>query len=304
VKVSGTARVVPVVAPFRLDLTVAVLRRFSTNIVDIVAPDGTYVRAHATPLGTKIVTVRQTSSGTLAVGVERDDDPERALMLVRRTLGLDRSAAHFARTAAELPWLAGIAGRMRGVRPPRYATLWEACVNAIVFQQVSLHAATAILGRVIASLEAPRDFAGVVVRAFPQPQAFMRASDEVLRVAGLSAAKVATLRRVATALADGTLAEAHLEALTSPAASARLCELKGIGPWTAAVVLLRGLGRLDVFPENDSGVARSLTALTGATVDVPAVLARLAPEQGMLYYHLLLARLEARGEVSERSTNA
>ncbi len=287
----------PVVPPYRLDLTVAALRRFSTNVVDAVAPDGTYVRAHATPFGPRIVTVRQAASDALIVGFEAGDDSRRALALVRRTLGVDRSAAHFARAAADIPWLAGIAERMRGVRPPRYASLWEACVNAIVFQQVSLHAATAILGRVIASLESPRACAGAVVRAFPEPRALLDAPDETLRRAGLSAAKIATLRRVAIALGDGALDEAMLEALPSPAASERLCELKGIGPWTAAVVLLRGLGRLDVFPENDSGVVRSLQALGGTIVDVSATLATLAPEQGMLYYHLLLARLEARGEL-------
>ncbi len=112
---------------------------------------------------------------------------------------------------------------------------------------------------------------------------------------GLSAAKVATLRRVAAALADGTLRECELEALPSSVAAERLCAIKGIGPWTAAVILLRGLGRLDVFPQNDSGVARSLRALTQEPVDVDCVLRALAPEQGMLYDHLLLARLEAAG---------
>ncbi len=295
---SGSTHVVPVAPPYRLDLTVAVLRRFSTNIVDVVAPDGTYLRAHAAPLGQRIVTVRQISETALSVGIESDEDPQRALALVRRTLGVERVAPHFTRAAADIPWLAGVAARMSGVRPPRYASLWEACVNAIVFQQVSLHAATAILGRVIASLEMPLASTGVVVRAFPSPLTFLDAADQTLRLAGLSATKVATLRRVATALEDATLDEAALEARSSIDAAARLCELKGIGPWTAAVILLRGLGRLDVFPENDSGVARSLAALTGTTVDVPATLALLAPEQGMLYYHLLLARLEARGEIA------
>jgi DNA-3-methyladenine glycosylase II len=62
--------------------------------------------------------------------------------------------------------------------------------------------------------------------------------------------------------------------------------------------MLRGLGRLDLFPQNDSGAARSLAlAAPGIAVDVEAVLATLGPWRGLLYYHLLLARLEARGEV-------
>lgn len=289
----------PVESPYRLDLTVAVLRRFSTNLVDVVAPDGTYLRAHRGADGVPaLVGVRQISERSLEVAAFGANlGAPRAEALIRRTLGVDRRAAHFAAAAATLPWLAGIAARMTGVRPPRYATLWEACVNAIVFQQVSLHAAGAILGRVVRLLGTPCAHDGVVVHAFFEPHALLGADDAALRAAGLSVAKIATLRRVAVALADGTLDEVRLDALASPDAAAALCAIKGIGPWTAAVILLRGLGRLDVFPQNDSGVARSVRALAGGDVDIEAALAALVPEHGMLYYHLLLARLEARGDL-------
>ena len=76
----------------------------------------------------------------------------RLLALARRILGADRDLGHFDRAAARIPWLAPLAARMRGVKPPRYPTLWEACVNAIVFQQVSLLAASAIMRRLIVAL--------------------------------------------------------------------------------------------------------------------------------------------------------
>jgi DNA-3-methyladenine glycosylase II len=72
---------------------------------------------------------------------------------------------------------------------------------------------------------------------------------------GLSANKIATLRRAAEALSSGALDTSALERCTSPDAAAILRRIKGIGPWTAAIILLRGLGRLDVFPANDSSVA-------------------------------------------------
>ena len=292
-----------VAAPYRLDLTVAVLRRFSTNLVDIVAPDGTYLRAHLDEAERPyVIDVRQEAPETLVARIRgivdgADVTRSRATALVRRVLGTDRQAAHFAREAATLPWLAGLVGRMTGVRAPRYATLWEACVNAIVFQQVSLHAAGAILGRTVRALGTPLELEGRSLYAFFSARTLARAQDEALRTAGLSVAKIATLRRVAAALEAGDLDEAELAAMSSPEAAARLCAIKGIGPWTAAVILLRGLGRLDVFPQNDSGIARSLQALTHEPVDIAGSLARLAPEQGMLYYHLLLARLEARGDL-------
>ena len=77
------------------------------------------------------------------------------------------------------------------------------------------------------------------------------------------------------------------------------------GALVAAVILLRGLGRLDVFPMNDSSVARNLTLVTRAMpFDVVATLEALGAQRGMLYYHLLLARLEARDEVGRASGSA
>jgi DNA-3-methyladenine glycosylase II len=191
---------------------------------------------------------------------------------------------------------------MRGVRPPRYPTVWEACVNAIVFQQISLHAASAIMGRLTQGLSEPVERGGVRLYRFPSAEQFLSAPDSLLRSAGLSIGKLATLRRVADALGGGMLDEPQLERLPSPNAAALLQSIKGIGPWTAVVILLRGLGRLDVFPANDSSVARNLRLVGGpAAPDVETLLDTLGPERGMLYYHLLLGRLEARGDLSPSS---
>jgi DNA-3-methyladenine glycosylase II len=295
-----TEALVDVVPPYRLDLTVAVLRRFSTNLVD-VAHDGVYARALTGFVGPVVVSVRQASAAQLTVAVDGAAGEEaRALALVRRMLGTERRTPIFDRGAAKVPWLRGLAKRVLGVKPPRYPTLWEACVNAIVFQQVSIYAAGAILRRTIEALGSPIEREGFALHAFPSIEAFLAADDSTLQRAGLSRGKIATLRRAGEALAGGTLDEAMLEERSTPEAAELLCGIKGIGPWTAAVILLRGLGRLDLFPQNDSGVARSLALLGGAEADVQSTFAALGAERGMLYYHLLLARLEARGEIATR----
>jgi DNA-3-methyladenine glycosylase II len=120
----------------------------------------------------------------------------------------------------------------------------------------------------------------------------LSAADPALRGAGLSANKIAHLRSAAAAVLDGVVAEKALEVLPSPLAAQRLTAVRGIGAWSAAVVLLRGFGRLDVFPMKDSGVARSLKALSGnPNVDAHALLEALGPVRGMLYFHLLLGRI-------------
>ena len=294
-----------VVTPFRLDLTVSALRRLSTNIVDVLTSEGQYTRAFATSRGPVVARVVQVNPEALTVTLDGDvREHKRARGLVVRMLGIDRDVAHFGRAAEGIPWLSPLAERMRGVRPPRYPTLWEACVNAIVFQQISLHAASAIMRRLIVALGRPVDSERVAVYAFPTAEGFLGAEDDVLRAAGLSPGKLSTLRRVAESLAAGALNEAILEERTSPDAAALLCGIKGIGPWTATVILLRGLGRLDVFPMNDSSVARNLSLVSGsAPVDVENTLDSLSPQQGMLYYHLLLARLEAGDDLGRASVS-
>jgi len=62
---------IDVVPPYRLNLTVAVLRRLSTNVVDVLSPDGTYVRALGEGPAPAIVAVRALGDGALGVRVSR-----------------------------------------------------------------------------------------------------------------------------------------------------------------------------------------------------------------------------------------
>jgi DNA-3-methyladenine glycosylase II len=282
-------------APYRLDLTVNALRRLSSNRVDVLTPDGEYLRVLGDAAEPVVVRARQPTPTTIRILLEGDRRGHpRMLALVRRMLGVEVDLTRFYHAASGIRWLYPLVLRMRGVRPPRYPTLWEACVNAIVFQQVSLVAASTIMGRFTTGLGEPVDRDGILLYRFPGVDRVRRAPDRLLRAAGLSAAKLATLRRVADALGDGALDEGRLEESPSAEAATLLRGIKGIGPWTAAVILLRGLGRLDVFPANDTSVARNLALVGGsAPQDVTAVLETLGPERGMLYYHLLLARLEA-----------
>ncbi|MGH7716779.1 MAG: DNA-3-methyladenine glycosylase family protein, partial [Vulcanimicrobiaceae bacterium] len=190
------------------------------------------------------------------------------------------------------------ATRMRGIKPPRYPTLWEAIVNAIVFQQVSIHAASAILRRVVEHLTKPIEHQGRKYHPFFTPEDFLAAKSKQLRALGISEGKELALNTNADALTNGTLQESELERMSTNEVLQRLIVLRGIGPWTAAVICLRGFGRLDVFPMEDSGVARAITDLSGdSNINVGPILDALGEQRGMLYDHLLLGRLESRGQL-------
>ena len=120
-------------------------------------------------------------------------------------------------------------------RPPGFSGL----ARVIVAQQVSAAAAASIWARVEG-----------VVGPDPGPEAFAPHDDATLRAAGLSAAKVRTLRAVAAACADG-LDLAAIAERTEEEAVAELVRIKGIGRWTAEVFLLFSAGHPDVWPAGD-----------------------------------------------------
>lgn len=285
----GAALRVPVRTPFRLDLTADALRRLAANVVDVV--DGaTLYRTLSDERGVALVAIRAATARSIelrATGAAA----RRWIPYAERMLGTHADLQEWYERSDTIGWLRPIARALRGLKPPRYPTAWEACAHAIVFQQISIHAAAAIMRRSVEALAAPVSVAGVAAYPFPEPRRWLNADDATLRGAGLSANKVDHLRTVAAAFEDGRLSEHELDALPTPIAHERLCGVRGIGPWSASVVLLRGLGRLDVFPMRDSGVARRIVEIAGGPVDLERVLERLGPVRGMLYYHLLLARL-------------
>lgn len=289
---------VPVAVPYRLDLTAIVLRRLSSNVVDVF--DGTaYRRLLGDPNDPTLFEVRQIAPDALVVRLEGSEaetlDPAG---VVERMLGTQYSLDPFLHGAEQIAWLAPIARAALGVRPPRYPNLWETVVNAVVYQQVSIHAAGAILRRVIERYGFAVELGAQRLYPFPRARTLFNADPVELRDLGLSVQKVNALKLVARALEDGELDEAALDTLPTPELVEALVAHRGIGPWTAAVIALRGFGRLDIFPMNDSGAAKALLALSGGEeVDVHAVLEQLEPQQGMLYYHLLISRLVTRGEI-------
>jgi DNA-3-methyladenine glycosylase II len=290
-----------VVAPYRLDVTVSALRRLPSNLIDVYTADGRYLRASQHNGSASVICVTQAHSTSLTVRVEGEMDPAHASAVVKRMLGTERDLGQFHKQAEHISWLAPLAHRMRGLKPPRYPSLWEACVNAIVFQQISLHAASSIMRRFILALGERTVYDGIPLSMFPALERFLSTPDDTLRAMGLSAGKLATLQRVARDIANGTLDEEILLAETSVGAAWMLRGIKGIGPWTAAVILLRGLGRLDAFPANDSGVAANVALITGTPLDATKIANSLGEQRGMMYFCLLLARLESRGEIGSVS---
>jgi len=180
---------------------------------------------------------------------------------VRRVFDLDADPSAIGRALSSDARLARAVRARPGLRVPGSWDPWEIAMRAIIGQQISVEAATTIVGRIVARagtlVETP--FEGLT-HLFPPPQEVAAAD---LSGIGMPGARVATLTRVAAGLADGTI---RLEAGGSHEETVRaLCAIKGIGPWTAEYIALRALGEPDAFPAGDLGLRKALGGGTPVT---------------------------------------
>jgi DNA-3-methyladenine glycosylase II len=301
----------PTRGPFHLEATVRVLQRRPANRVDVWS-DGRYRRVIDTGEGPLLAEV--VDRGTVAApdlrctlhGVHSASARHTAARTLRRVLGLDLDPVVLRRVAEREPAMRATARELRGLRPPRFSGLFEAFASVVPYQQVSIDAGIAVLGRTIERFGEALVHEGERYYAFPTPAAIVRARPRTLRACGLSAQKTRTLQMLARAIDSGALDERELDRLSSEAAGARLVALRGVGPWTAGLVLLRGLGRLDVFPPGDVGAARSLRALLGttSTKEIDATIERFGTLRGYLYFCALGGRLLTRGLINPPRSGA
>jgi DNA-3-methyladenine glycosylase II len=294
-----THSLLKVTAPFNLEATARVLQRRPANRVEVFE-DGRYRRLFATPAGVVLAEVEDRGSidaPKLHWRLRHGDANETLSGTVRKILGLDIDPEPLQRLAEAETALRPTALALRGMRPPRFAEWYEAFANVIPFQQVSLEAGIAIVGRFIEKFARSLDFEGRRYFSFPEPAVVADANLDALRECGLSRTKATSMRHIARRIADGDLSEARIASLATDDAIDTLKELPGIGPWSAGLVLLRGLGRLDVFPPGDVGAMRGLNKLLKLETDVGLahVAERFGAYRGYLYFHSLGAGLVQKG---------
>ncbi len=163
--------------------------------------------------------------------------------------------------------IAPLAERFGVLRIVRAPDLYEALLVAIIGQQVTVRAAQPIRRRLMQNMGTRvtvQDSHGIENHyLYPTGQQLIEAGDSALRNQGLSRQKTRYLLEVANRAAAGELDRERFATLSDEDAIQRLCEIKGVGRWTAEIVLMRGLGRTDVFPAGDLGLQVALQELRG-----------------------------------------
>ncbi len=296
--------------PFRLDLTVWALRRRPHNRID--RWDGRVYRrvlmladqaaeVAVVQIGPPLAPQLEVTVTGSAVTAEAAATAAQTLV---RTLGIQRDLSDFYTLADSDPQLGPLVERFRGLKPPRFPTLYECLVNAIACQQITLTLGLQLLNR-LAEAHGPA-VAGAgdePVFGLPQPETLIAVHPEKWRAMQFSRQKVRALTELASAVTRGELDLERLDGEDNAVVQERLRQLWGVGRWTAEYALLRGLGRLEVFPGDDAGAVGGLQRWLGLSekldyTGAQAILARWQPYAGLIYFHLLLNGLEREGRLS------
>ncbi|HEX2072838.1 MAG TPA: AlkA N-terminal domain-containing protein [Geodermatophilus sp.] len=222
-----------------------------------------------------------------------------AVTRCRRMLDLDADPAAVDDVLGADPALAALVAGAPGRRVPASPDATELAVRAVLGQQVSVAGGRTLTARLLAvagtPLAAP---VGGLTAAFPRPEALAEAD---LSTVGLTGARRRTVAALAAGLAAGSIA---LDPGADRDEAARgLLAVPGVGPWTAALVALRGLADPDVWLPGDLALRRSLAALGSSDRDAAT---RWRPWRSYAVIHLwalAVPSLFTRTPLPERSAS-
>lgn len=293
--------------PFSLEFTAWALRRRLKNEVD--RWDGkNYSRIFV--YGGKAVKVSVSQEGGLnkpklhVVVVGETDDLQTVKASISAMLGkmfsIRKDLTEFYSLSGGDRRLRPLAERFTGVKPPRFPTVFEALVNAISCQQVSLDLGIILLNRLSNSYGTAVRDGDAVFHAFPSPEDLAVLSTEDLRRLGLSRNKGLAIIELAKEITGGNVEIETLETMSDIDIIEYLSRIRGVGRWSAEYVLLRGLGRINIFPGDDVGAQKNLQNFMGLRErpdydQIKRITSQWQPYAGFVYFHFLLDKLKTKG---------
>ncbi len=287
------------VLPFRLDFTVWALRRRQKNLID-AWDRTTYSRVFVVNnlvIQSQVIQI----NGVLEVKVRslspfKDNQPI-IISNLKKMLGLEINIEGFYDLSKHDIYVKPLAQSFIGVKPPRFPSLFEALLNAISCQQVTLDLGILLLNRLAENYGQEFIDGDKVQHAFPSPEDLQHISEEEIKALGFSYQKARAIKYLVQVLLSNDALFSNLENMTNEEIVVFLSGLRGIGRWSSEYVLLRGLGRLDVFPGDDVGAQKNLQQLLGLEKrpnyeEIKQLTTQWQPYAGLVYFHLLLEKLQ------------
>ena len=163
----------------------------------------------------------------------------------------------FYRKIAYDPILNGLLPGLYGLKSPATPTVFEALIDSVIEQQISLSVAHALQNRMIKHLGQPVSSRDSVYYCYPTPARLADTPVELFRSLGMTVRKGEYIREISRQVVDGSFDCEGLKTKSDTGQIIReLVKIRGIGQWTAELTILRGMHRLDAFPADDVGTRR------------------------------------------------
>jgi DNA-3-methyladenine glycosylase II len=222
-------------------------------------------------------------------------DKERAEEIICTLFNLNFDLKPFYEQSKTDSVMAHLTRKLRGLKSPTTPTVFEALIDSIVEQQISLNIANKMEERLIKTFGGVLRLDKEVYYAFPTPQKLASASVHKLRNCGLSQRKAEYIRDISKMIIDGKL---NLEKLKDHEDAndiiTELDRIRGIGTWTAELTMVRGMQKLEAFPADDLGLRRVIAHYYNNDREISSEEARRIAERwgkwkGLAGFYLIMA---------------
>lgn len=222
---------------------------------------------------------------------------EKARQTVNNILNLDLDLKAFYEYVRNDKILTEVIQKLRGLRGPTTPTVFEALVDSIIEQQISLNVAHVLETKLVKAFGESLSLDNEVYYAYPTPQRLASAGLQRLRKCGLSQKKAEYITEISGLITARKLdLERFRDYDDAGEIVSELDKIRGIGVWTAELTMVRGMARMEVMPADDLGLRRTISHFyrndrEGSGEEARKIGEKWGKWKGLAAFHLIIAEI-------------
>ena len=227
-----------------------------------------------------------------------NDDFKLAKETIKNIFNLDFDLTSFYEESETDDVMRYITRRLWGLKSPSTATVFEALIDSVIEQQISIKVANHIENKLIRNFGDALTLEDETYYAYPTSQKLASLDIGQIRKCGLSNRKAEYIKGISELVVNGEL---DLEALKNCSNREKIINeldrVRGVGLWTVELTMLRGMQKLDAFPADDLGLRRVISRYYFAGQAISSFQARKTAEKwgtwkGLAAYYLIIAEMK------------